>query len=396
MDDLQQALNDAASHNRTVKLWVNCLINPVLTIMKYVRAEREGDWPLHLAAVNEMMPLFFAASHFNYARYGLYYLRAMAEMPEDVRQHFMKGEHTMHHNPGLFNGIWSDMAIETTFMRYGHGQSGIIGITLRPETLKTWAYSLHACNTIVSNLDLMRTQEQHKPPSQSHHKEEMKARVKSDAKDRKALRDKLEVCIDPLHSEHHQEGLVNIVTGQVSTHPSLNVDNAVHLGTKQMESFEKGWPASFHETIHKCVTTMTVSRKHIKVNDMKMFDMEMIYARAMALQCSLRNFDTSSLMAHELAPKPASMFDDSGNMKAAKTKSVLKNDLKVEVAGRHAHVDVSFLDGCAVMWVVSWPTCGIVQDFLNNFRHHIQGHMESSDVYLVFDRFVINYHHYNV
>ena len=113
--------------------------------------------------------------------------------------------------------------------------------------------------------------------------------------------------------------------------------------------------------------------------------------------CSgLRNFDTSSLMAHELAPKPASMFDDSGNMKAAKTKSVLKNDLKVEVAGRHAHVDVSFLDGCAVMWVVSWPTCGIVQDFLNNFRCHIQGHIESSDVYLVFDRFVINYHHYNV
>ena len=29
------------------------------------------------------------------------------------------------------------MAIETTFMWYGHGQSGIIGITLRPETVKT-------------------------------------------------------------------------------------------------------------------------------------------------------------------------------------------------------------------------------------------------------------------
>ena len=30
-------------------------------------------------------------------------------------------------------------------MRYGHWPSGIIGITLKPETLKTWAYSLHGC-----------------------------------------------------------------------------------------------------------------------------------------------------------------------------------------------------------------------------------------------------------
>ena len=151
MADLLQALDDAASHSRTAKLWVNCLIKPVFTIMKYIRAEREADWCLHLACVREMMPLFFAASHYNYARYGLYYIRTMAAMPEDVRQHFVNGEHIMHHNPGLFNGIWSDMAIETTFMRYGHGQSGIIGITLRPETLKTWAYSLtHATQSSVT------------------------------------------------------------------------------------------------------------------------------------------------------------------------------------------------------------------------------------------------------
>ena len=74
-------------------------------------------------------------------------------------------------------------------------------------------------------------------------------------------------------------------------------------------------------------------------------------------------------------------------MKVAKTKSVLKNDLKVEVARRHAAVDASFLDGCAVLWVVPWPTGGIVQDFLDNFRRHIKGYLESSDVYLVFDRY---------
>ena len=39
-----------------------------------------------------------------------------------------------------------------------------------------------------------------------------------------------------------------------------------------------------------------------------------------------------------------------------------------------------------MLWVVPWPNSGNVQDFLNNFRRHIQGHLESSDVHLVFDR----------
>lgn len=46
----------------------------------------------------------------------------------------------MRHNPDIWNGIWSNMCIETTLMRYGHGKNGIIGITLKPETFKTWTY----------------------------------------------------------------------------------------------------------------------------------------------------------------------------------------------------------------------------------------------------------------
>ena len=308
-------------------------------------------------------------------------------LPDNVRQHFMNGEHTMHHNPGVFNGIWSDMAIETTYMRYGHGKSGIIGITLRPETLKIWAYSIHACNTVVRHLDLMRTQKQNRPESQTHHKEETKSRVKYDSIDRTILRDKLEMCIDPLQCEEN-EGLVNIVTGQVLTHPALNVDNAMELGRKMMEEFQGMWPSSFHKPLHKCVTTMAQVKKNSKVRSMKILDTGMIYARAMALQYSQRNYNIKNLMSHELASKPASMFDESGAMRVAKTKSVLKNKLKVEVPRRHTHIDASFLDGCAVLWVVPWPTGGTVQEFLNNFRCHIQNYMECGDVYLVFDRYM--------
>ena len=55
----------------------------------------------------------------------------------------MKGNHVMRHQRGIWNGLWSDLYIETTFMRYGHSPGGIVGITPQPSTLKRWALSLH-------------------------------------------------------------------------------------------------------------------------------------------------------------------------------------------------------------------------------------------------------------
>ena len=45
--------------------------------------------------------------------------------------------------------------IETTFMRFRNAPGGIIGIMLKPETLKAWALSLHACSRLESALDDM-------------------------------------------------------------------------------------------------------------------------------------------------------------------------------------------------------------------------------------------------
>lgn len=148
-----------------------------------MKAEREGVWPLHLYAVELMLPYFFASRHVNYARYGVYYLRNMASLPENVLTHFMKGSHVMRHKQGVWNGIWSDMFIENTFMRFGHGKFGIIGNTLRPETMKTWALSLHVCGKIVEDISGMRENEP-LPKMQTVHKEEASARITADKGDR--------------------------------------------------------------------------------------------------------------------------------------------------------------------------------------------------------------------
>ena len=64
-------LEELSSKSNTAKLWVNVLIKPVFIMMKFIRAEQEGDWPLHLEAFSQMIPYFFAAGYVHYARYGL-------------------------------------------------------------------------------------------------------------------------------------------------------------------------------------------------------------------------------------------------------------------------------------------------------------------------------------
>ena len=51
--------------SRTAKIWVDYLIRPVFIMTVYVRAERVGDWPLHILAMKIIMPYIFAAGHIN-------------------------------------------------------------------------------------------------------------------------------------------------------------------------------------------------------------------------------------------------------------------------------------------------------------------------------------------
>ena len=41
-------LEEKSKSNRTIKLWVYALIQPLLLRLLFIRAEQEKDWPLHL------------------------------------------------------------------------------------------------------------------------------------------------------------------------------------------------------------------------------------------------------------------------------------------------------------------------------------------------------------
>ena len=238
------------------------------------------------------------------------------------------------------------MMIETTFMRYGKGPNGIIGITLKPNTLKTWAPSLHICSVLAKDISDMTSDDKH----QHLHKDDMKARMTADATDRSKIRHKLQESIDPLDSSTYSDGnIVQIVSGRITTHTIVNVHEAVAIGTETMKHYESTWPGGFRDTLPKKVSTMAITTKHIQVGSAKVYDTNLIYSRIIGLQASGRNMNLKEVLKYELSPIPTSMFTNNGEMRLVTSKSILKNELKVEVTGRYApKANSGNIDGSAI------------------------------------------------
>ncbi len=118
----------------------------------------------------------------------------------------------------------------------------------------------------------------------------------------------------PLGPERHPDLVVNIVSGRVGPE-SVNVHNAIEIGTLQLQEFESSLPAGFNNAINKRVETMAVTKKHVKVGEKKLYDTTLIYSRVIGLQASSREIDINDLLSHELSPIPMSMFNESGEMR---------------------------------------------------------------------------------
>ena len=259
-------------------------------------------------------------------------------------------------------------------MRYVHSVGGIIGITPKSKSLKTWALSHHICCKIESDMGEME-EETGATSVQLYHKEQAKARIQADPMDSKA---------DPKGS------IVNIVSGKRAP-ASVNVENALMIGETMLEDYEKTWPEGFNSTISKKVETKAASCKFVKIGDSKVYDFNAIYSRVIALLSSDRDVDVNDVFSYELAPVPTAMFMNDG-MQICKAKSKLKRSLQIEVLRRNAgDADATVIDGSALLWTVHWPADGSVADFIVNVKKRIASYLTNSDVYLIFDR----YHEYS-
>ena len=128
-----------------------------------------------------------------------------------------------------------------------------------------------------------------------------------------------------------------------------------------MLSYEESWPEGFNATLSKEVVTRAVTREILRVGATAVGDVNIIYSRVIGMQQSL-DIKLSDVLQCELAPVPASMFAENGEMRIAETKATLKKN-----PGRNPIENV--------------------RDIVVSFTSFIFGKVERSEIYLVFDRY---------
>ena len=113
-DPFNRFCEESEVKSKTFQFW-NEYTKMVGMLLRYIRAERVGNWDLHLASVVEMIPYMFAYDHTNYARWMSVYLCDMRLLPSiapSVQMESEAGSHSVNLSANSFNMVWTDMALE--------------------------------------------------------------------------------------------------------------------------------------------------------------------------------------------------------------------------------------------------------------------------------------------
>ena len=218
---------------KTTQLWLQYM-STVDILKRFLKAERTGNWLLHLSVVHEMLPYLAAAGHNSYTKSAYLYLQLMNQLEEthlEVFKSFTDGPHVVRRSNRFWAGISSDLIIEQTLMRGAKTSGGLTrgrGITELKRT--KWVLSMPACaqlNTAVQEVTGTRRL------TSDQHVEMGSTRSAKDTKDVMVLT----TYLQKRNSFAEDPTLRNIATGVVAD-VSVHVNNAKEVGHAILKAIE--------------------------------------------------------------------------------------------------------------------------------------------------------------
>ena len=280
-----------------------------------------------------MLPYFFAAGHHNYARYLSWYVRQMEHLPQCAKEDLLAGAHVCRHSDGG-TALPADQFGEQTYIKREKGAGGMKGILTSAEQVAVWVNSFSVCTHLDIAMEDMYSEagEEEKPhggvdgEEKNKHKEEGEGRRRLDEADRRKIAVELEKYTRPLNEQH--PGVYNICNGQVAP-DTVNVQDALAIGSEQSKQFSASLSSDFHTTIKKKVKPMEALKKAVTVKGKAIYDVEMLYSRLLVLG-QQRSMEVADVLQFELSPVPPALIDEYGCLRKG-VKAVLVKCLGVSV-----------------------------------------------------------------
>ena len=187
----------------------------VTTLLQFLKAERTGNWKLHLSSTAAMLPQFFAMDRQNYARYLPVHLADVQKLElthPDVYKEFAEGNHSISRSGQPFSQVSTDMALEQSINADSKSSGGVIGISQSPSGLERWFLTIHERASITSALKAMFGLQD---GEQASHKEAAPRRLRPDEEDVKKMISCFSsgLMTNPFNLD--SDALLNIATGVV-------------------------------------------------------------------------------------------------------------------------------------------------------------------------------------
>ena len=309
-------------------------IQMVDTLLQYLRAEREGNWQLHLSSFAAMLPWIAIYDHFNYMRWGSVYLADMKQLETshiDVYREFSKGGFVVKKTQQAFNQLSTDHALEQ-INRKCKVAGGLIGITRTDSARDRWCLTSNQRSKLADQTFAMFGLDDEGDLSVSHN-ESSPSRIKRDEQDVIKIQQQF---IRFKVFDGQQEELVSLATKDVASEDvRLALFTAEDRGKELVDAFITERLASesqsFYDTIkqnksktfHSLYLTPGSSSTKEK-SDKKMIKADRkLFQRILVARDAGRDVNLENIMSHEISPVPLSLAHPGGKLRTPINKSQL-------------------------------------------------------------------------
>lgn len=143
--DFEKFICVRRSESQTFKYWDNVIY--LISLAKCaVRADREGDWTLHLSLLPKILPIFNALNRPNYLRWCALYYEDMLQLEitaPEVYAQFLDGKFAIKRTARCFSSVGADLALEQTINKSKKSSHGVIGKTRSKAFVAEWDLIYH-------------------------------------------------------------------------------------------------------------------------------------------------------------------------------------------------------------------------------------------------------------
>ena len=361
----QSYKDQLTTKSRTARLWIQYL-DYINTIKVFIRAERSGNWHLHLIAAGRMLNLFAATAHINYAKSARLYLQMMLELPSkypDLYAKFVEeGYHTVRRKDRHWGGLWTDLVIEQAMMRSIKSRGGLTRGRGMSETARlSWIHSMHACADVHKSMTEL-TNLQHKTSEQ--HVELGVSRIQRDNNDFNKLFSWFNIY-DPFDID--EPSLKSISSGLTAAEEDcINCDQTEEVGKSINEKLDNVIVSNASMKRKDQVRTLVSLKVGVRIENENVYvDPTLLFSRLLVLV--EREENMMKYFSYELTPIPTSLFEN-GMMRKASKSNLAKAVTKDVSISSPSEPPIYVLDGGALLHKVKWLPNSNFTDILICFR----------------------------